>query len=159
MTAQEWKYDINKQLKITPEYLPAFDTTIEILAQILEERDRVYSEYLASGARPIITFESDRGAKNPKANPLLTQWQDLNKTALAYLRDLGLTAAGLRKLLGQLPEEREQKPNTVDDIREKYGIATGAPDDKTEGKKADKRANKKGRPASDNITYIEIDEE
>lgn len=155
MEAIEWKAAIKEQLRVKPDYLPAFKTSIEILAQILEERDRVYDEYIADGARPIITFESDRGAKNPKPNPLLSQWQDLNKTALAYLRDLGLTAAGLRKLLGQLPEEQIKKPNSVDDIRAKYGITGGAPEDKTEGKPADK----KSRPASNNIAYIEFDEE
>lgn len=31
-------------------------------------------------------------------NPLLVLWDDLNKSALAYWRDLGLTPAGLKKI-------------------------------------------------------------
>lgn len=31
-------------------------------------------------------------------NPLLVMWDDLNKSALAYWRDLGLTPAGLKKI-------------------------------------------------------------
>jgi hypothetical protein len=31
-------------------------------------------------------------------NPLLVLWDDLNKSALAYWRDLGLTPSGLKKI-------------------------------------------------------------
>ena len=104
MNKEEWIAAITSQIKIDTDYISSFKTTISILSEILEERDRVYSEYLNAGAHPVIEFTSDRGAKNPKPNPLLKQWQELNTTALAYLRDLGITPAGLRKLQGQLPK-------------------------------------------------------
>ncbi len=108
MKRASWAKHIKEQIKIDAEYIPSFETTICILAEILEERDNVYAAYQKDGARPVITFTSDRGAENPKQNPLLRQWQELNTTALAYLRDLGLTAAGLRKLRGQMPERKEK---------------------------------------------------
>lgn len=98
-----YKKRIRSQIKIDAEYIENFETTINILAEILEERDKVFAAYQAQGGNPIITFESDRGAKNPKINPLLDTWNKLNTTALAYLDKLGLTPAGLRKLQGQLP--------------------------------------------------------
>ena len=107
MRRAAWEKRIKEQIKIDAEFIPSFATTISILAEILEERDNVYAAYKEDGARPVITFTSDRGAENPKQNPLLRQWQELNTTALAYLRDLGLTAAGLRKLQGQLPEKKK----------------------------------------------------
>lgn len=106
MRRAAWEKRIKEQIKIDAEFIPSFATTISILAEILEERDNVYAAYRDDGARPVIKFTSDRGAENPKQNPLLKQWQELNTTALAYLRDLGLTAAGLRKLQGQLPERK-----------------------------------------------------
>lgn len=106
MKRASWAKHIKEQIKIDSEFLPSFETTISILAEILEERDNVYAAYKKDGSRPVITFTSDRGAENPKQNPLLRQWQELNTTALAYLRDLGLTAAGLRKLRGQMPEKK-----------------------------------------------------
>ena len=102
---------IKEQIKIDADYIASFKTTIDILAEILEERDKIYKQYIDEGANPTIIFESDRGAKNPKPNPLFKQWQELNIQALGYLRDLGLTAAGLRKLSGQIPKQEKPKPD------------------------------------------------
>lgn len=102
---------IKSQIKIDAEYIASFKTTIDILAEILEERDKVYKQYLDEGAKPVVPFTTDRKAQNLKPNPLFKQWQDLNIQALGYLRDLGLTAAGLRKLSGQIPkQEKEKRP-------------------------------------------------
>jgi len=111
MNKTEWKTILEGQIKYDHDYLPSFQTSIMILSEILEERDNVYAEYVKSGSKPIIEFKSDRGAVNPKPNPLLKQWQELNTSALSYLRELGLTAAGLRKLQGQIPKD-EIKKNT-----------------------------------------------
>ena len=108
MKRAQWEKTIKEQTKFDAEFIPSFKTTIKILAEILEERDNVHAEYVKGGSRPVIEFTSDRGAVNLKPNPLLRQWQELNTTALAYLRDLGLTAAGLRKLQGQLPERKSK---------------------------------------------------
>lgn len=108
MTAAEWREKLTEQLNFDREYIPSFQTTIQILSEILEERDRVYACYVQNGAEPVTEFTSDRGAVNMKPNPLLKQWQDLNTSALSYLRDLGLTAAGLRKLQGQLQKEEKK---------------------------------------------------
>lgn len=118
MNKSDWKKTITKQIKVDRDYIRAFDTTLSILAEILEERDRVYEAYVEDGARPVVIFTTDRGAENLKPNPLLRQWQDLNVTALQYLRDLGLTPAGLRKLQGQLPKDRgERKGGILEQIR------------------------------------------
>lgn len=108
MTAAEWREKLTEQLNFDREYIPSFQTTIQILSEILEERDRVYACYIENGSEPVTAFTSDRGAVNLKPNPLLKQWQDLNTSALSYLRDLGLTAAGLRKLQGQLQKEEKK---------------------------------------------------
>lgn len=108
MTKKQWIKAIKKGLRIAPEYIPAFDITISICAEILEERDNVHDEYVKTGSKPIIDFTSDRGAVNKKPNPLLKQWQELNTAALSYLRDLGITPAGLRKLQGQIPKEEDK---------------------------------------------------
>lgn len=104
MKKAEYKKRIKSQISIDAEFITNFETSINILAEILEERDRVYKIYQEQGGNPVIEYESDRGAKNPKQNPLLKQWNDLNTTALQYMRDLGITPAGLRKLQGQLPK-------------------------------------------------------
>ena len=52
-------------------------------------------------------------------NPLLVLWDDLNKSALAYWRDLGLTPAGLKKL----NEKAMQTPkkNALNEALKKLG--------------------------------------
>ena len=116
MKRAKWEETLKEQIKFDADFIPSFETTIKILAEILEERDNVYTAYQKDGARPVIEFTSDRGAVNPKPNPLLKQWQELNTSALAYLRDLGLTAAGLRKLQGQIPERKSKKPSKLEEF-------------------------------------------
>ena len=122
MKRAQWEKKIKEQIKLDEIFLPSFHTTIKILAEILEERDRVYSLYQEQGAMPVIDFTSDRGAVNKKPNPLLRQWQELNTSALAYLRDLGLTAAGLRKLQGSLPKPEEKSSKLTEFERMLQGI-------------------------------------
>ena len=100
MNKEKWKAEIESQVCVHRSYISSFQTTINILSEMLEERDRVYAEYIKSGAHPVVNFTSDRGATNLKQNPLLKQWHELNVAALAYLRDLGITPAGLRKIQG-----------------------------------------------------------
>lgn len=122
MTKEDWKKLLVEQMKIDENYIPSFETSVNILSEILFERDRVYSRYLEEGAQPVVIFETDRGAKNLKPNPLLRQWQDLNTTALQYLRDLGLTAAGLRKLQGQIPKGHGKGPDPMEEMRRHFGL-------------------------------------
>ena len=97
-SGQEWReltIEITKKLgTYKPEFLPV----IETLADILTERDAVYTQYVEEGSRALIVKTSDRGAQNYAKNPLLASWEDLNRDALAYWRDLGMTPAGLKKL-------------------------------------------------------------
>lgn len=109
MNILEWSKILKKQIKFDHDYIPSFETTVQILSELLAERDRVYQMYEDTGSRPVVEFTTDRGAVNLKPNPLLRTWQDLNVTALSYLRDLGLTPAGLRKLQGQLPKDYTHK--------------------------------------------------
>ena len=98
MRKADWKRQIIEKCKNVGTYRSDFLPAIITLSAILEERDRVYKQYVAEGAQPVIDRTSDRGAVNKSKNPLLTTWQDLNKDALSYWRDLGLTPAGLKKI-------------------------------------------------------------
>ena len=122
MTKKEWKKVIEDQIKFDHEYIPSFQTTINVLCELLEERDRVYDMYVETGSKPVVIFTSDRGAENYKPNPLLKQWHELTVTVLSYLRDLGLTAAGLRKLQGTLPKYNGGE-DKLEQFRQKIGLS------------------------------------
>lgn len=98
MKKAQWKQNIVKSCKAAGTYQPYFDAMIDTLAGILEKRDTAETEYQASGGCPIVEHTNQGGATNTQQNPLLRLVNDLNRDALTYWRDLGLTPAGLKKI-------------------------------------------------------------
>lgn len=93
-----WKNRIKKHMQAVGTFRDAFIPIIDTLAQILEERDKVYERYISEGAEAVVEYTNKNGSTNKNKNPLLVTWNGLNATALNYWRDLGLTPAGLRKI-------------------------------------------------------------
>lgn len=98
MDKKEWMRKINAACKKAGTYQPQFKYVIETLAQIMEDRDKVHDQYVASGAKPTIIHTNKAKERNVVKNPMLVMEMELNSQALAYWRDLGLTPAGLKKL-------------------------------------------------------------
>lgn len=98
MTVDDWKRTIRRQTKAVGTYQKTFESAIDALAKILAQRDEIYQQYVDEGSNALVAKTSDRGAVNWVPNPLLTLWKDLNTSALAYWRDLGLTPAGLKRI-------------------------------------------------------------
>ena len=98
MKALQWKRKIIQQCKDVDTYQDAFLGAISTLSSLLERRDQAYAEFVAGGCQTMVERVSDRGAVNQSINPLLRLWQELNRDALAYWRDLGLTPAGYKRL-------------------------------------------------------------
>lgn len=98
MRKTEWKKRIIDQTQAVGTYKDAFLPAIDTLAGILEQRDKTHVEFTASGGRSVIEYTNKGGSTNLSKNPLLVLWDDLNKSALAYWRELGLTPSGLRKI-------------------------------------------------------------
>ena len=107
MKKADWKRVITNKCVSIGTYRSEFLPVINTLADILEERDSIRKQYKEEGAHPLVERVSDRGSVNNVKNPLLTAWEDLNRDALAYWRDLGLTPAGLRKLNAQVVEDQQ----------------------------------------------------
>ena len=98
MTAAHWKRIIKEQTVEIGTYKPAFDAVIADLAAILEQRDAAMKQFRDEGRQLMVRKISDRGAENTVQNPLITLWDKLNASALAYWRDLGLTPKGLKAI-------------------------------------------------------------
>lgn len=98
MTAESWRKNIISNMKKAGTYAGTYDAAVATLADLLEQRDAVYQQYVDEGCEALVEKVSDRGARNYTKNPLLATWMDLNRDALSYWRDLGLTPAGLKKL-------------------------------------------------------------
>ena len=99
MKAKEWKEIIIKSCEDAGTYKPYFECVIDTLAQILEDRDITRQQYIDNGAQPVIEKYAERtGLVNLAKNPLLLMINDLNAQALAYWKELGLTASSLKKI-------------------------------------------------------------
>lgn len=110
MKASAWKKKIKTACLGIQTYREEFDPLISTLADILENRDKVYDQFVASGGNAVIRHTNKAGRTNLAKNPLLVAWMELNSQALIYWRDLGLTPSGYRKLTedGKItPKERK----------------------------------------------------
>ena len=118
MTKARWKKQIEKQMEQVGTFQAAFTPTVVVLAEILEQRDRAFKDFINSGGDMVVESTSDRGAKNIKKNPRLQVWEDLNAQALSFWRDLGLTPAGLKKL-NELALKKEKEKSTLTEALKK----------------------------------------
>ena len=117
MDSKQWKKKIKKATETVGTYQESFDEVINTLADLLAERDRVYDKYIEEGAEPLVLVTSDRGQENMRDNPLLTTWRSINRDVLQYWRDLGLTPAGLKKIMDDSMKQPEA--SELDKVLEK----------------------------------------
>ena len=109
MTAKQWKSLIKKQLSELGQTEKAYDSVISTLADVLEQRDMVYKKYQDEGSQPVREYTNKGGATNMTKNPLLVLWDDLNKSALAYWRELGMTPSSYKKMTGDGPKKERPR--------------------------------------------------
>lgn len=107
MTKNKWISLIKEQLSALGTQDPAYNSVIDTLAGILEQRDKTFKEFKNSGGKSVIEYTNKGGSTNMTKNPLLVLWDDLNKSALAYWRELGLTPSGYKKITGDVPKKEK----------------------------------------------------
>lgn len=108
MTAPEWRRRIVRAAKAAGTYQKYFDSVIDTLASILERRDSAEMMFAASGSNILVKHTNKGGATNIEQNPCLRLINDLNRDALAYWRDLGLTPAGYKRLNLEAAQTKSQ---------------------------------------------------
>lgn len=106
MEKKDWIRKINAACRKAGTYQPQFKYVIDTLAQIMEDRDKVHEQYVATGSHPTIIHTNKAKEQNIVKNPMLVMELDLNAQALAYWRDLGLTPAGLKKLNADVVKDK-----------------------------------------------------
>lgn len=130
MEAKKWISKIKRDTKRAGTYKPYFDEVIKTLAMILEERDQAREAFEENGGRVIIEHTNKAGATNHEQNPALRLLNDLNRDALTYWRDLGLTPKGLKAINEQALQE--QKADALTEALADLSTL-GAVDDEEEG--------------------------
>lgn len=111
MKKRAWKTRIRKACMQAGTYKKFFDYTIDTLAGILEKRDEA-AEILNNEEEELIVEQTNKGGfTNKVKNPAFSVWDDLNKSALVYWRDLGLTPAGLKKINEEVFVKAKEEKN------------------------------------------------
>ena len=108
MTREEWIGRITASARAAGTYRQYFDDVIATLADILARRDLAMEMFEASGGNILVKHTNKAGATNIEQNPTLRMINDLNRDALAYWRDLGLTPAGLKKINEQAMKAKKR---------------------------------------------------
>jgi hypothetical protein len=98
VTEKQWRSNIKSATEAAGTYRPFFDAAINTLAAILARRDQAEAEFEESGGQMIVVRTNVAGKENIEQNPGIRLINDLNRDALAYWRDLGLTPAGLKRI-------------------------------------------------------------
>lgn len=108
MKKNGWKKKIREACEKAGTYRDYFDPVIETLACILEQRDEATAVFKKSGGEILVEHTNKGGATNTEQNPVLRLINDLNRDALTYWRELGLTPAGLKKLDQSAMKQKKQ---------------------------------------------------
>ena len=110
MTAKKWENRIKEATIAAGTYRSFFDPVISTLAGILERRDLAEKLFAQEGGVVIVEHTNKGGATNKEQNPVLRLINDLNRDALAYWRDLGLTPAGLKRINEKAMDKKKSNP-------------------------------------------------
>lgn len=95
MQKSTWIIKIKTCCEAAGTYQPFFKYTIETLAEILEKRDLLMSDFEIDDDETLVVETARNGRI---INPLITEWKEMNKLALQFWKELGLTPQALKKM-------------------------------------------------------------
>lgn len=121
MKKEAWKRRIKQACIDAGTYREYFDTVITSLAEILETRDAIRKAYRDSGLGPVVQHTNKSGNTNIIKNPMLTMYDDINKTAMIYWRELGLTPKGLKAIDEKAMKSKSGK-KTLEEVFSSMGM-------------------------------------
>lgn len=79
-------------------YNESFDLAINYLSKLIVEHKKVQEQFEKTGGNVVIKHTNKAGATNYVKNPLYQAIEQMRSDILNYLRDLGLTPTGLKKI-------------------------------------------------------------
>lgn len=111
------KKNIIKQMKELGTYNKNFDTIIDLTAQIMYDYSVSKEDFEKSGSKITVKYTNKNGATNIVKNPFYLAIEKLRDDSITYLRELGLTPQGLKKINIELGTEKKQE-SKLDSILE-----------------------------------------
>lgn len=108
MTKKKWKGRIIQCCDDAGTYKPYFEDVIDTLADILQRRDEAQNLFKKSHDDMLVSYTNKSGASNLELHPALKTVNALNRDALQYWKELGLTPATLKKMNESAFKEQSQ---------------------------------------------------
>ena len=108
MDEKDYKKKIISDMKAIGTYRPEFMKTIDNLAKIYVDMDTAREQFIKSGGSLVVKHTNKSGATNWAKNPFYLVIEGLQNNILQYNRELGLTPAGLRKIKGDVPTDKDK---------------------------------------------------
>lgn len=109
MTADKYKKKIIKEMKSVGTYKSEFNKIIDNLAKIYEDMDNAREQFEKSGGKLVVKHTNKNGSTNLVKNPFYLVIEGLQNNILLYNRELGLTPAGYKKIVGDSMKEDKKK--------------------------------------------------
>lgn len=117
-SAGRYKTGIVRRMKSVGTYREEYKPTIERLAALYVQRDKIEAEFAASGEGAVIAHTNKAGATNVIKNPYLTALNEIYAQLIAHERELGLTPMALKKL-SDAATKPERKKSPLEEALEK----------------------------------------
>lgn len=121
MTEKQWTARIKKCCKEAGTYRKCFDYAIASLGGILQKRDEAEQLFNEQGREYMLRHTNAAGAENSEQNPLVRLINDLNRDALTYWRDLGLTPKGLKAINEEAVKSEGKKQSPLAEALKNLG--------------------------------------
>lgn len=93
-----YKKKIEQIMRNKGTYSEDYQIAIDALAAILHDIDTATAQYKRTKSSPVIMYTNKAGARNPVKNPILATIQGLRQDAIVYMRELGITPAGAKRI-------------------------------------------------------------
>ena len=122
MTKAEWKRKIKAHTKKAGTYRVYFEPVIETLAGLMEARDFAQQKWEEDGKQTVVAHTNKGGQTNIVKHPALVIINDMNRDALAYWRDLGLTPAGLKRINEEAMAADKPNQESFADVLKNIGV-------------------------------------
>ena len=110
MTERTYLNDIKRKCKALGVWRDEFERTVKRLAKIYVRIDSVERQFEESGGAAVVNYVNNKGKENDRRNPYIAELDTLYDQALTYERELGLTAAALKKINETALHAREESP-------------------------------------------------
>ena len=110
MTEKGYKSDIKRKCEALGVWRKEFTRTAQRLARIYVRIDEVEQMFVSSGSVYIVKHSNNKGSVNLARNPYIAELDILYDQALTYEKELGLTAAALKKINETALHAKENSP-------------------------------------------------